>query len=157
MQSSNLIHLIYASAAAFYPSPDQLEGILSASRRNNQVAGVTGMLLYADGSFFQILEGAPDAVDATFERISLDRRHQNTTLIIREVIERTNFGDWTMGFTRLTHGDVASIAGYNDFFSSKNCLDVLDAGRARKLLQAFSSGRWRMQLDTTTSREATVV
>ncbi len=157
MQSSGLIHLIYASASAFVPSPDQLDGILAVSRRNNGIAGITGMLLYVEGSFFQILEGTTEAVDATYARISLDRRHTSSTLIIREAIARPSFSESSMGFTRLSNDNVASIAGHNDFFTGQNCLATLDPGRARKLLQAFSTGRWRVQLQKSQSRQTTVV
>jgi len=36
-------------------SPAELEKTLEASRRNNSNVGVTGILLYQDGSFFQLL------------------------------------------------------------------------------------------------------
>ncbi len=56
-----LIHLIYTSAATTEPSTAALVDILSASRRNNSRVSVTGMLLYTQDTFFQVLEGPAPA------------------------------------------------------------------------------------------------
>lgn len=70
--------------------------ILMVSRRNNDAAGVTG-LLYTDGTrFLQVLEGERDKVDATLDRIMADRRHHAIVILSdREVVER-EFGKWAM-------------------------------------------------------------
>lgn len=143
---SRLIHLIYASAATHAPSTAGLEAILAKSRDNNARDGVTGMLLYADGSFFQVLEGSEEAVDAAFARIDRDERHRGTTCIIRERIARRSFREWTMGFAGVSCDELRVLPGMNDYFESRQCLHELDAGRARKLLQAFGAGRWRSRL-----------
>ncbi|MCK7501422.1 MAG: BLUF domain-containing protein [Comamonadaceae bacterium] len=52
-----LAHCIYASAAAQPLDAAVPARMLEASRANNRRLGITGMLLYADGSFFQVLEG----------------------------------------------------------------------------------------------------
>ena len=143
---SRLIHLIYASAATRAHPPAQLEDILSVSRRNNARDGVTGMLLHTGESFFQVLEGEAPAVDAAFARIDRDPRHQQTTCIIREPIAALSFAEWTMGYAGASPQQLADIAGLNDFFAAGHCVQGLDAGRARKLLQAFGVGRWRTRL-----------
>lgn len=137
-----LIHLIYASAATADLSAAQLGALLAVARGNNTSAAVTGMLLYSEGSFFQVLEGAPGAVDATFARITTDPRHRRATVIIRESIARRAFGEWSMGCATPSGAEVAAAAGMNDFFDAGSCFDRLDGGRARKLLAAFRDGRW---------------
>ncbi|HPB31711.1 MAG TPA: BLUF domain-containing protein, partial [Candidatus Sumerlaeota bacterium] len=57
--TSNLIHLIYCSAAARPFSHKALTDLLGIARIHNARYGLTGMLLYSDGSFFQVLEGDP--------------------------------------------------------------------------------------------------
>jgi hypothetical protein len=47
---------------------DELQNILSLSRKNNQMKNVTGVLLYGNGQFIQLLEGDRDLVDKTFQR-----------------------------------------------------------------------------------------
>ena len=140
---SNLIHSIYASSASPQFHESEIPLLLDAARERNAISGITGMLLYVEGSFFQILEGPDANVVATFDRIKKDPRHQRVTQIIREPIARRQFGEWTMGFSTATVLDLGEITGENDFFTDASCFARLDAGRAKKLLQAFRSGRWR--------------
>ena len=144
-----LIHLIYASSAVGTPGDDLLADVLRASRRNNARAGVTGMLLYTDGSFFQVLEGPESAVDAAFATIAADPRHARAVTIIRERIVRRAFGEWSMGYVTATARELEAASGMNDFFAQAACFDRLDAGRAKKLLTAFRAGRWRARLAET--------
>lgn len=137
-----LIHHIYTSSAQETPDSEALQRILAQSRRNNAPLGVTGMLLHTAGSFFQILEGTPETVEALFTRISADPRHHRITTIIREPIPRRSFPDWTMGFAEISPPELARLIGTNDFFGDRQCLSALDHGRSKKLLAAFAQGRW---------------
>jgi len=143
---SSLIHCVYCSASSRSLSATDLMELLVPARQNNARAGLTGMLLYAEGSFFQVLEGPAGAVDALYGRIELDTRHAKLTKIIHEPIRQRVFDDWTMGFSALSREDIEAIPGANDFFGQGRCFVDLDAGRARKLLEAFRDGRWRQML-----------
>jgi hypothetical protein len=143
--TSELIHCVYASAASRAFEPEQLAELLQAARENNAKLGLTGMLLYAEGSFFQVLEGQADVVDALYEKIERDPRHAQMTMIIKEPISKRHFEDWTMGFYKVSRAELAGMSGVNDFFG-KGTLVSVDAGRAKKLLAAFRDGRWRTKL-----------
>lgn len=143
---ASLIHLIYASASVVPMHELTLTDVLIRSRRNNERLGVTGVLLHSGGSFFQVLEGESDVVDQLFGRIANDPRHHETATIIREPIARRSFGEWTMGYTLLSQRELIETAGMNDFFGKGSFLHQLDRGRAKKLLTAFSDGRWRARL-----------
>lgn len=67
--------LTYISRFARHLPADEIEKIREASSRNNQRNGITGVLIYLRGIFFQILEGEDAQVDAVFARISRDSRH----------------------------------------------------------------------------------
>ena len=97
-----LIQLIYSSAAKHLFSPDELTELLQNARHKNMRHGVTGILLYTDGSFFQVLEGEETIVDDIFASISRDERHKQVTVIIREPIAKRSFGDWTMGYADIS-------------------------------------------------------
>lgn len=144
---AELIHLIYNSVASSPEAAAEVHDILRVSRTNNALSQVTGMLLFAEGSFFQVLEGAPAAVDATFARVAKDRRHSRVTTIIREPIARRSFSEWTMGLASLTAADIERESGLNDLFQGGQVLNAADPGRARKLLEAFKNGRWRVRLN----------
>ncbi|QFU76301.1 diguanylate phosphodiesterase [Halioglobus maricola] len=113
------------------------------------------MLLYAEGDFFQVIEGHPDTVEELFKKISADERHGKVTVIIREPIAQRSFADWTMGYADLSAEEAESAIGVNDFFSKGNSLGDLTEGRAKKLLSAFKQGRWRSQIHGKKSPSAT--
>ena len=93
-----LIHLIYCSAAPRPLGREELAALLAGARLHNERHGITGMLLHVDGSFFQVLEGAPDDVERLFARISADPRHDHVTVIIREPVatRHSASGRWGM-------------------------------------------------------------
>ena len=140
------MHCIYASAATRQFEAVELTSLLRSARQHNEGAGLTGVLLYTEGSFFQVLEGVPDAVEALYARIELDKRHDQVTKIVAEAIPGRSFADWTMGFSQVSREELALISGTNDFFSGASCFLGLDSGRAKKLLSAFREGRWRKTL-----------
>lgn len=143
---SSLIHCIYTSAAARALSTPEISELLHKAREKNQRLGLTGMLLYADASFFQVLEGEEQVVNALYARIQQDKRHTRVTKVISEAIPKRSFDAWTMGFSAATREELAGISGLNDFFRKAHCFDTIDAGRAKKLLEAFAEGRWRQTL-----------
>lgn len=142
----DLIHCIYASAASHPFSMEEIEELLEKSRRNNAVVNVTGMLLYEDGSFFQVLEGEAQSVEKIYRKVCADERHQRVSKLIYEPIEERHFGDWSMGLAELTKDQLNEVEGLNDFFRSARCFTQLDDGRAKQLLKAFKDGRWRTSI-----------
>lgn len=141
----SLIHFIYASRATAHLTEADIQRLLELARRNNEQRGITGMLLYIEGSFFQVLEGDAEVVDQTYETIARDDRHDRVTQIIREPISKRSFGEWSMGFTAVERSAARQAVGENDFFGTAECLERINPGRARKLLVAFGAGRWRTE------------
>ena len=150
MPQQRLSHLIYTSAAAGPMDTAMLNSVLTTARDNNAVNSVSGMLLYADGAFFQVLEGEEATLEALYQTIAADPRHTSVTRIIHEPIARRDFGQWTMGFVDAATDGATPLEGFNDFFGEATSLVALPAGRARKILDAFSKGRWRSGLQGAT-------
>ena len=142
----SMIHIIYASVETESFAPAQLAKLLQQARAENERQELTGMLLYSDGNFFQVLEGEPEVVDALYAKLHHDKRHAQLTMIVREPIARRYFGDWSMGFTSVSSKELRGVEGLNDFFQDGSCFVGLDAGRGKKLLGAFADGRWRAKL-----------
>lgn len=90
--------LVYVSGSAPFFTAADLDAILAVSRRRNVAEGVTGVLLFHDGNFFQVLEGEPQAVQAVYDRILKDRRHSRVITLLDRHTERRGFADWSMGF-----------------------------------------------------------
>lgn len=74
-----------------------LEQIVKSGVKNNTASGVTGAMIFDDMWFVQVLEGPPDAVKSTFERISQDSRHANVKLLQKKQVAERHFPDWPMG------------------------------------------------------------
>jgi len=92
--------IAYVSAASWNLRHEQIDHIVSESRRLNALHGVTGVLLYCDGNFMQYLEGEVDAVVATFARIRASESHYQLSELMNQPILEREFPDWSLGFSR---------------------------------------------------------
>ena len=142
-----LVRLVYASAASAPFTPEQLQQLLALARRRNAAAGITGMLLYLNGSFFQVLEGPSEVVDGLFGTISADPRHDKVRLLLQERAAYREFGDWSMGLARLDAAQLGEVDGLNDFFANGRSLVDLEPGAVTELLIGFRGGRWRQSVE----------
>lgn len=92
-----LHRLLYRSEMDTGPdSESRIAAVLTSARRNNRVSGLSGVLLAANGIVIQILEGPPEPLEATFERICCDLRHRNVKLLEFSPIEERGFPDLGM-------------------------------------------------------------
>ena len=82
--TEQLTFIVYASRAVEPFDHDDLVDLLSQSRENNSRDGITGMLVYRDLDFIQILEGPDAAVRALLERIGRDPRVQRGRTELRQ-------------------------------------------------------------------------
>ncbi|WP_417411057.1 BLUF domain-containing protein [Hoeflea sp.] len=96
-----MLRMLYVSGASAPMSDADIQDILAASRRNNQRDGITGMLLWADGVFIQVLEGEPQMVRSVYRRIQADDRHRNLMLVLEQEADERMFSQWSMGFKQL--------------------------------------------------------
>jgi hypothetical protein len=142
----SLVHCIWSSTAADDFGDAALLRLLEQARTSNEQAGVTGMLLYSRGCFFQVLEGRPAAVDMAFDRIYSDARHIAIAQLIFEPVEQRAFADWSMAHAVVGEAEIAGILGRAHPFGKLSCLATLDVTDARKLRDAFVSSAFRTRL-----------
>lgn len=105
-------NIVYVSNAVMLLDNAELLNILTTARKNNAKRGVTGVLLYSDRIFIQLLEGDDADVDHIFGEIEKDARHKNMITLIDEEIHTKDFPDWSMGFSTPGPGKVKDILGY---------------------------------------------
>lgn len=105
-------YLVYVSSASHLMAEAELTALLETSRRRNTEDGLSGMLLYKDGSFMQVLEGSESAVDQTFARIEQDSRHGGIIVLRQGETEARGFPDWSMGFRTVSAADLARLPGF---------------------------------------------
>ena len=112
-----LLQLIYISGASVPFSQKELKALLKKARKNNHELDVSGILIFHEGAFFQVLEGPPESVYAIYDRISQDARHDEVKLLLKCEVEERSFPDWSMGFVNIEKAsDLRSIPGFTDFF-----------------------------------------
>lgn len=92
---------------------DELLDLLTIARNKNKKYSVTGMLLYCQGTFMQVLEGDESSVDLIYKAIELDTlRHKNIIKLASGTIEQRNFPDWSMGFASVNSETLQEIEGF---------------------------------------------
>lgn len=143
MESQKLSLLAYTSIASHHMAHEELFALLTQSRNNNLHTDITGMLLYMEGCFFQVLEGQANQLEMLFEKIAKDPRHHDVMKLILEPIEARCFNNWTMGFQHITKEELSSISGLTDFLDRENNgFEGMEITRARQLIEFFREGRW---------------
>ena len=93
-----MLQIVYISTARQPFTKAELQSVLALSRRKNEAANITGLLISGGRRFLQALEGPEEAVAATFDRIKADPRHFAVVALSMKHVETREFGNWAMGF-----------------------------------------------------------
>jgi hypothetical protein len=99
-----MFSLTYVSSAIRPYSSEELRVLASACSNNNQRNQITGILLYRDGSFMQVLEGIETSVRDLHKVIAVDPRHQGLVTILQRNISDRHFRDWAMRMEMIPDG-----------------------------------------------------
>lgn len=144
-----MIRLTYASTTNQEWSPEELLRLLKQSRTNNGAKNITGILLYSNETFFQVLEGDEATVEDLYKTIEKDPRHKNCTLIEKLNITERAFPYWSMGFEKIKPEELRKMEGLNNFFehdftpagfaSHKNIIGPLLTHLRSKLVKQVST------------------
>ncbi|TDL45304.1 BLUF domain-containing protein [Microbacterium oleivorans] len=108
--------VVYSSTATEPFNDDALGELLQQCRSANAQRDITGMLLYRNGRFIQILEGPEQAVRETMGKIERDPRHDHLRVLIDEFTEDRNFAEWTMGYEPIVTSEGDAPEGFRDTF-----------------------------------------
>ncbi len=126
--------IIYLSSSTKYLSSYEIGSLLSNARENNLINGITGLLLYADGDFLQVIEGPNIPIIKLFESIQRDTRHKEILTITNTEIKEKHFPNWNMGFFISNYEELSKIEGYETIskqslskISDKMCLAFIDS------------------------------
>ena len=112
-----MYHLVYSSRAVHPFSKEELINLLTTSRIANKKTGITGMLIYMQGKFIQVLEGDQQKVEAIYKKIQDDPRHKQISKVLVGNSPERIFNDWSMGFKDLSDLDFISLSGFKDIDS----------------------------------------
>ena len=104
--------LIYFSQATASLDGAHLEQLLAQARQFNAAHGLTGILLYGDNQFLQVLEGDAATIHSLYARIRQDPRHHHVVTYADGPIAARAFSDWHMAYHPLVPEQFLEFAGY---------------------------------------------
>lgn len=94
---STLYNLVYCSQVADGIDQAAVDRIIAVAQRVNPVKGITGLLVFGSGIFFQWLEGPREHVTQLMSNIRRDpRNHSIIPLGESEEVRERLFPDWAM-------------------------------------------------------------
>ena len=110
-----LVRLLYVSRAATGQDHAELtDSIMASARLHNASNGITGVLCYGAGVFVQAIEGGREEINALYNMILRDPRHENVVLLHYEEIQERRFGGWTMGQVNLAKLNASVVLKYSE-------------------------------------------
>ncbi|MEP6737645.1 MAG: BLUF domain-containing protein [Chryseolinea sp.] len=131
-----LSQLVYVSNRKSICTEEEIKKILASCEKNNPPLHITGVLLYSDTKFIQMVEGESAVITELYDKIKLDNRHSNTRMISYGPIKEKSFPSWHMGARKIAGSAV-------DFKTtiSKEDQDIFDSmldGREENGLKVLS-------------------
>lgn len=109
-----MYYLVYTSEARRSMSEKDLEQLLIQSQRNNTKYGVTGLLLYSDMKFIQVIEGEKQDILNLYDNIKLDIRHNNVSVLVQGNIKKRRYPEWSMYYKTMMPEEVLVRIGFRD-------------------------------------------
>jgi len=122
--------LIYTSSATPALDDFTLREIAHTSSFNNQVLGITGLLLFHDGSVMQVLEGDEMSVCSLYGKVKRDPRHTGCLVLSARTAKQREFSNWFMGYR-----NVSGNTGGDELFTltNENLAKVMPASPSPEL------------------------
>ena len=101
-----LSQLVYVSNRKQNCSAEEIEKILESCKKNNPPLDITGVLLYSDTKFIQLVEGQAKVIMSLYEKIKKDPRHSNPIMIAYSPINEKSFPSWHMAKRDISRSDL---------------------------------------------------
>lgn len=94
-----------------------LRDILTEARNFNHKRQISGALYYADGHFFQCLEGEAEDLELLLSKLQSDPRHSKLKIFKAKEISARQFNGWAMKFVgrnSVVHNELKNL-GFHEF------------------------------------------
>lgn len=127
MSNAPFYHIVYLSSATAAFGTRELLDLLESARTKNARLGITGLLLYKDGDFIQLIEGERAAVEALLHTIKKDPRHMQTTVLLEGYSDERLFSGWSMGFRNLNDAEIQRLPGFSHFMNRRQVAEQFEA------------------------------
>jgi hypothetical protein len=131
--------LIYTSQPTLEITEEILLDILSVSQNKNHKLRISGLLIFGNGKFIQLLEGNKEEVqDLFYSTIQHDPRHTDVKVVLEAESPNRCMPTWTMGFSTIKN-PASSISTQNFHIpleETRQLCEMID-GEVGQILLAF--------------------
>jgi hypothetical protein len=132
---STLETFVYCSRAAEGVDEAEVGRIVASAQRRNLSLGITGVLVFGSGVFFQWIEGPPAQMRELIARLHGDPRHRDVVTLDRSEEQRERlYPDWEM--EPVEAGDIRAVL--QDALGSAE--DENNVAALRRILEHLASG-----------------
>jgi len=92
-----MFRVIFSSHAARAINQSEITALSLVCRRNNVPLALTGLLVFHENRFFQVIEGEEEPLTKVIGKIVRDPRHRGLQIIHNGPIEKRAFPTWRVG------------------------------------------------------------
>ena len=138
-----MYRIVYTSTSRKLMDSRALQQILRSARTNNAANLITGMLIYHDGCFLQVLEGEEDDVERCYKHILKDHRHTSVIRMSAETVISRVFSNWWMSyqdFDDLSQRQQKQVVSLTELGKTLREGELTEDLTTHALLLAFLSG-----------------
>ncbi|MEG3164456.1 BLUF domain-containing protein [Sphingomonas sp. PB2P19] len=126
---------VYCSRAAEGVDDVEVDRIIEVAQRRNHARGITGVLVFGSGVFFQWIEGPPAQIETLIASLHRDPRHHDVVPLDRSEENRERlYPNWEMeqveadGIRAVLQDALESAHDANNVAALTRILKHLDAG-----------------------------
>ena len=127
--------ICYVSSEDNRMEEDQIQCLFSQSQTNNKANDISGILLYSQGNFFQVIEGEEKTVTNLFQKIESDGRHHHLFKIFNREIDKDQYDEYCCDF--LTKYKQSGELNENFYLQYLKNLDSSSQTAVKNILKAF--------------------
>ncbi len=128
----------YVSTVDKDVTENDIQNALDYSKSWNNDHDISGILLYSQGNFFQVLEGDKEVLKKLFSNIKNDKRHYDIIKIFEKEVADVKFDTYQVDFisldARFQHKDLHS------YFSQIKSLNPAIQTSVKYILNKFTEG-----------------
>lgn len=109
-----LYRLLFVSKQSTKMKDEEIFSIFKKSKANNTHKKITGLLLYVEGAFMEVLEGEEQEIKNLYRFIASDKRHTLPKIILQGPIDERYFKGWSLGYPINTINDHEELKMINE-------------------------------------------
>ena len=104
-----MYQLIYISSSTKNLAREEFLELVAQSQLKNDAMGITGVLMFKDGNFMQVLEGEQELIAKLYSAIKVEPRHTLVSIIQEGPISLREYQGWSSTYFNSDEGQYEVI------------------------------------------------